>query len=127
MIQSYRDLEVWQVSMDLATTCDQRSRLLPKEELFGLTSQIRRAASSMPANIAEGYGRGSRRDYTRFQEIAQGSVKELETHLLLAQRVELMHAEHVGPPLELCDRVGRLLHVLIQRLREQPEPDRGRA
>ncbi len=124
MIQSYRDLEVWQVSMDLAAMCYQRSRLLPREELFGLTSQIRRAASSIPANIAEGYGRGTRKDYTRFLEIAQGSVKELETHLLLAHRVELLTSDHTTVPLELCDRVGRMLHVLIQRLREPPDPDR---
>lgn len=123
MLKSYRELEVWQVGMDLAAACYECSRRLPREELFGLTSQIRRAAASVPANIAEGYGRGSRRDYTRFLEIARGSIKELETHLLLAERVCLLSAEEVRAPLAFADRVGRMLHVLIQRLRQSQKPE----
>ncbi len=80
-IQSYRDLRVWQKGMDLAEICYLITREFPKEEMYTMTSQIRRAAASIPANIAEGYGREYRREYIQFLRIAQGSLKELETHL----------------------------------------------
>ena len=75
---SYRELRVWQMSMRLAEDCYRLTRTFPKEELFGLTSQIRRASSRIPANIAEGYGRGHRGEYLQFLRIAQGSLNELE-------------------------------------------------
>ncbi|WP_348627949.1 MULTISPECIES: four helix bundle protein [unclassified Mesorhizobium] len=77
---SYKDLIVWQQAMDLAVAVYGATKSWPKEELYGLTSQVRRAASSVPANIAEGYG------YQQFLRIAQGSRKELETQLLIAER-----------------------------------------
>jgi four helix bundle protein len=83
-IRSYRDLRVWQEAMTLVEDCYRFSKELPREELFGLTSQIRRAAVSIPANIAEGYGRDSKGSYVSFLKTAQGSLKELETHLILA-------------------------------------------
>jgi four helix bundle protein len=85
-INSYRDLRVWQDSMALAEACYRLTRGFPKDEMFGLTSQIRRSATSIPANIAEGHGRENTRSFIQFLRIAQGSVKELETHLLIAQR-----------------------------------------
>jgi four helix bundle protein len=118
-LNSYRDLTVWQRSMDLAEQCYRFSRAFPREELFGLTSQIRRAASAIPANIAEGYGRGHRGEYLQFLRIAQGSLKELETHLLLSVRVELAAAETVEPVLELCEQVGKMLGALIRSLRAE--------
>lgn len=79
-VRSYRDLIIWQRGMLLAEDCWRLTRSYPKEELFGMTSQIRRSATSVPANIAEGYGRESRGDYIYFLRVSQGSLKELETH-----------------------------------------------
>ena len=86
-IQSYRDLKVWQQAMDLAEKCYRLTRQFPKDELYGMTSQVRRSAASVAANIAEGHGRNSRGEYIQFLRVAQGSLKELETHLILAVRV----------------------------------------
>lgn len=86
-VDSYRDLLVWQRNMALAEGCYHLTRDFPREEVYGMTSQVRRSAVSIPANIAEGYGRESRGEYVQFLRVAQGSLKELETHLLLAQRV----------------------------------------
>ncbi|MFN3652790.1 MAG: four helix bundle protein [Armatimonadota bacterium] len=114
--ESYRDLKVWQKGMDLAVASYQLTRNFPREEQFSLTSQIRRAAASIPANIAEGYGRGHRPEYTQFLHIAQGSLKELETLLLLSGRVEVSSKDHLTPALELCDEVGRMLRTMIRGL-----------
>lgn len=116
--RSYRDLDVWQVSMDLAEATHRATRGFPKEELFGLTSQIRRAAGSIPANIAEGYGRESDADFARFLRIAQGSLKELETHLLLSGRLELLRAADQESLLALCERVGRMLFRFTRALQK---------
>jgi four helix bundle protein len=86
-VRSYRDLLVWQRAMDLAVATYELSRAYPRDELFGLTSQSRRAATSIVANIAEGYGRSTKPAYLNFMRIAQGSLKELETHLILAERI----------------------------------------
>ncbi|MBI4551995.1 MAG: four helix bundle protein [Candidatus Latescibacteria bacterium] len=115
-IQSYRDLRVWQEAMDLAEACYLLTKRIPKEELFGMTSQIRRAVSSVPANIAEGYGRENRGEYIQFLRIAQGSLKELETHLLLANRIKLIQEVEVLPALNHCNRLGKMLHRLIRSL-----------
>lgn len=82
-LESYRDLKVWQRAMTLAEACYLQTRSFPREEMFGLTSQIRRAGASIAANIAEGYGREQTRTFVQFLRISQGSLKELETHLLL--------------------------------------------
>ncbi len=89
-INSYKDLHVWKEAMELATQCYQLTRNYPKDELFGLTSQIRRAGSSIAANIAEGHGRESTQSFIQFLRIAQGSLKEIETHLMLSARVEIV-------------------------------------
>lgn len=117
-IQSYQDLQVWQKSMDLAANCYQLTKGFPRAEVYGMTSQIRRAAASVPANIAEGYGRENRGEYIQFLRIAQGSLKELETHLLLSLRVDLTKDEAVKPILEQCDTVGRMLRALIRSLQK---------
>jgi len=116
VIESYRDLRVWQESMNLAEICYKVTKTFPKEEIYGMTSQIRRAATSVPANIAEGYGREYRQEYIQFLHIAQGSLKELETHLLLAQRVELLPTENADSTLKQCESVGKLLRPLIRSL-----------
>jgi four helix bundle protein len=89
-VQSYRELEVWQVAMSLAEECYKVTKGFPKDELFGMTSQIRRAAASIPANIAEGQGREHTKEFMNHLSIARGSLKELETHLILAQRVSFV-------------------------------------
>ena len=119
-VQSYRDLIVWQRAMDVAAATYQLTRDYPRDEMFGLTSQSRRAASSIPANIAEGYGRASRQAYINFLRIAQGSLKELETHLLLAERVGIARAGSIQPLLEQSEEIGRMLKALIGKLRDHP-------
>ena len=93
-IQSYEDLEVWQLAMTLAEQCYQLTATFPREETYGLSAQIRRAAVSIPANIAEGYRRNRTGNFLNFLPIAQGSVRELETHLLLASRLNVVDATH---------------------------------
>lgn len=115
-IKSYRDLRVWQAGMDLAEQCCELTKGFPKDEQFGMTSQIRRAAASVPANIAEGYGRESRGDYLKFLRVAQGSLKELETHLLLAERCRITTTRQTQPILTQCESLGKMLHTLIRRL-----------
>jgi four helix bundle protein len=115
-IQSYRDLRAWQEAMNLAEMCYRLTKAFPKEEMYGMTSQIRRAGASVPANIAEGYGRESRGDYIRFLQIAQGSLKETETHLILSTRVELTTKESTEPLLTQCETVGKILRGLIRSL-----------
>ena len=87
MLKSYRELLVWQKATDFAVECYRFSASFPKAETYGLTSQIRRAAVSIRANIAEGSGRGSRKEYVQFLLIAQGSLKELETHIIIAEKL----------------------------------------
>lgn len=115
-IRSYRDLRVWQEGISLAEICYGLTKRFPKDELFGMTSQIRRAASSVPANIAEGYGRDSKGDYIQFLRISQGSLKEVETHLILCTRVRLLTEPEARSTLEHCDRLGKMLHRLIRSL-----------
>jgi four helix bundle protein len=118
-LQSYRDLEVWQVSMDLAEQCYLTTRKFPKDELFGMTSQIRRAAASIPANIAEGQGREHTKEFLHFLSVARGSLMEVETHLLLCDRVGLLTQEKLDLLLNLADRVSRMLTALRNSLRKR--------
>ncbi len=115
-IQSYRDLRVWQKGMEIAESCYVITREFPKEEMYGQISQIRRAAVSIPANIAEGYGREYRAEYVQFLRIAQGSLKELETHLILSVRVQIATDKAVNPILNECESLGRMLRSLIRSL-----------
>ena len=120
-IRSYRDLRVWQVGMQLTDRCYRLTRRFPKEELFGLTNQIRRASSRIPANIAEGYGRGHRGEYIQFLRIALGSLYELETHLLTSIRVEVTpDIEQTRSILLLCDEESKMLNSHIDSLGSKP-------
>jgi four helix bundle protein len=116
VVESYQDLDVWQVSMDLAESCYRLTASFPTSEAYGLTGQIRRSASSIPANIAEGYGRETTAAFIQFLRIAQGSAKELETHVMLAKRVDLMPARNAALLIDLSDRVSRMLRNLIRSL-----------
>ncbi|MER8412825.1 MULTISPECIES: four helix bundle protein [unclassified Mesorhizobium] len=113
---SYKDLLVWQQAMDLVVAIYGATKSWPKEELYGLTSQARRAASSVPANIAEGYGREIRGSYLQFLRIAQGSLKELETQLLIAERTGIAPKATTASLLANTESVGKLLRLLIRRL-----------
>jgi four helix bundle protein len=117
-IYSYRDLKVWQQGMELAKVCYELTRRFPREEIFGMTSQIRRSAASIPANIAERNGRENRGDYIHSLRIAQGSLKELETHLLLSERIGLISPESVKQILDRCEAVGKMLRALIRSLQK---------
>lgn len=116
-IRSYRDLIVWQKAMSLAAETYRLSRLLPREEEYRLTSQMLRAAASVPANIAEGHGRGTRKDYAKFVSIARGSLAELETFILLALDVKLLAANQTMNAMSLAEEVSKMLAVLLKRLR----------
>ena len=115
-IKSYRDLEVWRLGMELAEQVYRLTRLLPKEEQYRMTSQLIRAATSVPANIAEGHMRSTRKDYSNFVSIARGSLAETETFLELAQRLGLAPKEQVEPILKLADGLGKRLTRLKQKL-----------
>jgi four helix bundle protein len=118
--RGYVDLQVWAKAMDLAALVYELGPMMPKTELYGMTSQMQRAAASVPANIAEGYQRGSRKDYARFVSIARGSLAETETFLLLASRVGHLSSDAIKPPLELADELSRMLTRLKQRLDAPP-------
>jgi four helix bundle protein len=115
-INSYRDLRVWQDSIDLAVIVYKVSSIFPREEMYGLISQIRRAATSVPANIAEGYGRENLGNYIQFLRIAQGSLKEVETHMILSNRLEMADDSAKDDILQRCENVGKMLRALIRSL-----------
>ena len=120
-VNSYRDLKVWQRAMDLAVLVYELTRAFPKDEQFGLTSQVRRAAVSIAANIAEGYGRSSKPSYLNFLRIGQGSLKEVETHLILATRVGICPESATANILADADELGRMLRALIVRLEQHTD------
>jgi four helix bundle protein len=128
-IRGYADLRVWQRSMELLDGAYDIAGSLPKIELFALAAQMRRAAVSIPANIAEGHGRASRADYARFISIARGSLMELETLLLIALRRGYLNEAGAREVLALSAEISRMLSRLHQRLREtrpaNPELRRG--
>jgi len=112
--RGFKGLEVWQRSIDLAKRCYLFPDCLPSSERFGLTGQIRRAATSIPANIAEGYGRRNPGSYIQFLRIAKGSLNELETHLILCQELQLSTAEE--SVFDLINEVGTKLSNLIRKV-----------
>jgi four helix bundle protein len=117
-IKSYRDLRVWQEGMNLAELSYRLTRAFPREEMFGLAAQIRRAAASIPANIAEGHGRENTQSFVQYLRIAQGSLKELETHFQLAARVGLLESGQIIGPMEQCEALGKMVRLLIRSLQE---------
>ena len=123
-IKSYKDLQVWQRGMDLTALVYRLSCELPSEERYGLVSQMRRAAVSVPANIAEGHQRSSTKEYLRFLFIAAGSLAELETLIELASRLYSIPANSIEELVGQADELGKMLRALQQRLEEklQPQP-----
>ncbi|MFA5877343.1 MAG: four helix bundle protein [Candidatus Paceibacterota bacterium] len=119
-MQSYKDLIVWQKSITLVTAVYLLTENFPKSELFGLTSQMRRSAVSIPANLAEGYSRKHRGEYVQFARIAYGSGAELETHLIITQNLKLADSSRIQEIQDMLDEVMRMLNKLISSLNPKP-------
>jgi four helix bundle protein len=115
--KSCRDLQVWQKAMDLVVDSYGIVLHLPKNELYGLATQIQRAAVSIPANIAEGHGREHLGDYLHHLSCANGSLMELETHVLIARKLSYITAAQLEPILKSTAEVGRMLAGLISKLK----------
>ena len=115
-IEDYKDLIVWQRSMELAEEVYRLVKKLPKEELFALSDQMRRAVTSIPSNIAEGRGRDSIKEYTHFLSIAKGSNAELETQLLLCVKINYLNNSDIEKALGLIKEVGKMLNSLQKSL-----------
>jgi four helix bundle protein len=117
MLRNYRDLIAWQKAMDLVELAYVLTKKFPKEEIYGLVAQLRRAAVSVPSNIAEGQGRGSAKEFSYFLAIAQGSLRELETQMLIAQRLTYIDGQQADRFLNLSSEVGRLIIGLKKSLK----------
>jgi len=117
MNRSYRDLRVWQRSMELVVAIYSQTRRFPKDELYGLVSQMRRSAVSVPSNIAEGKGRLTDRDRAHFFSQARGSLLELETQILIAQELNYIPAPEADSLLQHAAEAGRMLNSLIESIR----------
>ena len=115
-VRSYQDLEVWKRSVDLVEGCYRATAVFPKDEIYGLTSQIRRSVVSIPANIAEGYGRDQTGYFIQFLKVSQGSARELETHLLIAARLGLLSSEAAKPLQGECEAICKMLRGLIRSI-----------
>jgi four helix bundle protein len=117
VIQDYKDLDVWKKSVALTTEIYGLTSRFPDTERFGLTSQIRRATTSIAANIAEGWGRGSRGEYIQFLTVARGSLMELETHLIVACNLHFMKSDEFGSVSKPVKDIEKMLNRLIGVLR----------
>jgi four helix bundle protein len=115
-VLSYRELIAWQKAMDLVELVYAATREWPKDEIFGLSNQIRRAAVSVPSNIAEGQGRTSTREFLHHLSIAYGSLSEVETQALIAGRLNYAHPDVLERLLSACAETGRLINGLINSL-----------
>ena len=122
MSYGYQALIAWQKAMDLVELVYHCTEDFPSEERFGLTSQVRRAAVSIPSNIAEGNSRSSDRDFARFLEIALGSLAEVETQLILAKRLRFLAADKLETALSLSQEVGRITGGLLRSKLAPDEP-----
>lgn len=117
-INSFKELIVWQKSMELVRIIYKQTKLFPREEVYGITSQMRRAAISVPSNIAEGYARKSRKEYVQFYSIAYGSILELETQLILVRDFGYIKDKEFKEAEDILHEVAKMLHVMLIRLKE---------
>jgi four helix bundle protein len=118
-VKSYKDLTVWEKSVDLVTEIYKITKKFPKEEMYGLTSQITRAAISIPSNLAEGSGRGTSKSFASFLSISRGSLLEVETQLEIAKRLEYISTEKHNEIGAKLDEIGRMLNGLIRKIEEK--------
>ena len=116
MIADYRELVVWQKAMDLVEEAYRLTDFLPKEEIFGLVNQIRRAAVSIPSNIAEGQSRHTAKEFINFLSIARGSKSELHTHIQICIRLGYITSTQAEKAILLCEEVGKMLYTLMSKL-----------
>ena len=115
-MHGYRKLLVWQMAMNLVENIYQVTHEFPADERYGLTSQLRRAAVSVPSNIAEGYSRSHRGDYLRSLSIARGSLSEVQTQLVLAGRLKFVTRTQLNEPWKLSESVGKMLTRMILQM-----------
>ncbi len=118
-VRSYQELLVWQKAMELVEGVYKATHAWPKEEIYGLTSQVRRAVVSVPSNIAEGQGRSSTREFLHHLSMAYGSLCEVETQLLVAQRLDYLNSDTARPLMTSAAEVGRLLNGLTRSLTDK--------
>lgn len=123
-IRTHRDLLVWQKSMVLVTEIYRKSQRFPAQEQYGLTSQIRRAAISIPSNIAEGFGRQSTGDYLRFLNIAVGSLFEVQTQIEIALNLQFINELDFEEIFEKSREIDRMMSSLIQKLKIKREGEK---
>lgn len=116
MLRSFRELAVWQRAMELTTSIYSLTQGFPREEVFGLSSQLRRAAVSVPSNIAEGHGRSSIADYRHFLWIARGSNFELQTQLEIARTLAMGDSELLAKADALSQEVGKMIYAILSKL-----------
>ncbi len=116
-MKDYKELLVWQRAVSLATQIYRMTSAFPSAEKFGLTAQIRRAVTSVPANIAEGWAIGSTKEYIQFLFIARGSLSELETHLVVSRNLGFLQTSHLSNAQTEIEQIGKMLNGLIQSLR----------
>jgi four helix bundle protein len=119
VVKSYRDLEIWQKSMDLVVACYRITGIFPKREIYGLSSQLQRAAVSLPANIAEGHQRQHSREFLQFLSIASGSLAEVETHLQIAHRLGYIDDKQIAELLNNTSEIGRMLNGLRKSIEKK--------
>lgn len=116
MAQAFQDLTVWQRAMELSVSIYNLTKTFPKEEIYGLTSQLRRASVSIASNIAEGRGRGTDGEFRQFLNIAQGSTYEVQTQLLVARRLKIGDEALIHKAEALCIETSKMLGALIRSL-----------
>lgn len=124
-LTSYRDLEVWQKSMELTVICYQLTSCFPKNETYGLSTQLQRAAVSIPSNIAEGRQRRYSKEFLQFLSIAYASLAELETHILIAARLNYIKDGQVEHALDKTSEIGRMLNGLQRSIEKKIRPIKG--
>jgi four helix bundle protein len=115
-VKNYQDLIVWQKAMDVVVEVYRLTKKFPQGEFYGLTNQIRRAAISIPSNIAEGHTRNSRAEYLNFLSIAQGSRAEVETQMIISVRLGYLTSEETLPTLSLLNEINRIIGTIRQKL-----------
>lgn len=118
-VSSYRDLKVWRLGVQIALAVYRVTNKFPKDELYGLTSQTRRCAVSIPSSIAEGHARHSTKDYLRHLSISSGSLAELETQLLIASELDHLSSEALDDILSMCEEESRMLRSLQESLKRR--------